>query len=63
LGPAVSPPGRRFCWQFELVTAGGTISLSHRIFGEDWQRYFDWTYHGIDRVSVRTLANAFAPPD
>ena len=38
-------------------------SLSHRIFGADWEGYFDWTHHGIDRVSVRTLGAAFAPPD
>jgi len=37
-------------------------SLSHRIFADDWERYCDWTHHGIDRVSVRTLREAFAPP-
>jgi SAM-dependent methyltransferase len=37
-------------------------SLSHRIFGGDWEGYFDWTHHGIDRISVRTLRDAFAPP-
>jgi hypothetical protein len=38
-------------------------SLSHRIFAGDWEGYFDWTHHGIERVSVRTLRGAFAPPD
>jgi hypothetical protein len=37
-------------------------SLSHRIFADDWEGYFDWTHHGIDCISVRTLRDAFAPP-
>jgi 2-polyprenyl-3-methyl-5-hydroxy-6-metoxy-1,4-benzoquinol methylase len=54
------------------ITAPGSIvfiyttnadSLSHQIFGEDWEGYFDWTHHGVDRVSVASLRGAFALPD
>jgi 2-polyprenyl-3-methyl-5-hydroxy-6-metoxy-1,4-benzoquinol methylase len=38
-------------------------SLSHRIFASDWEGYFDWTHHGIERVSMRTLRGTFAAPD
>ena len=37
-------------------------SLSHRIFGDDWEGYFDWTHHGVDRVSAASLRAAFTPP-
>jgi SAM-dependent methyltransferase len=38
-------------------------SLSHHIFGGDWEGYFDWTHHGVDRVSAGSLRAAFTPPD
>jgi SAM-dependent methyltransferase len=38
-------------------------SLSHQLFGDDWEGYFDWTHHGVDRVSVGSLRDAFTPPD
>jgi 2-polyprenyl-3-methyl-5-hydroxy-6-metoxy-1,4-benzoquinol methylase len=46
-----------------LIYTTNADSLSHHIFGDDWEGYFDWTHHGVDRVSVRSLREAFAPPD
>jgi SAM-dependent methyltransferase len=37
-------------------------SLSHHIFGDDWEGYFDWTHHGVDRVSAGSLREAFISP-
>jgi 2-polyprenyl-3-methyl-5-hydroxy-6-metoxy-1,4-benzoquinol methylase len=36
-----------------LTTNAG--SLTHRLFGADWEGYFDWTHHGIDQVSARSI--------
>lgn len=30
-------------------------SLTHRIFGSDWEGFFDWTHHGVEQVSAATL--------
>lgn len=38
-------------------------SLSHRIFGGDWEGHFDWTHHGVDAVSLPSMREAFAAPD
>jgi 2-polyprenyl-3-methyl-5-hydroxy-6-metoxy-1,4-benzoquinol methylase len=47
------------------VSAPGTLlllettncdSLCHRVFGGDWEGYFDNTHHAVDRVGVRTVA-------
>lgn len=47
----------------QLAAPGSTLllqttnadSLTHTIFGPDWEGYFDWTHLGVDQVSVRTL--------
>jgi 2-polyprenyl-3-methyl-5-hydroxy-6-metoxy-1,4-benzoquinol methylase len=47
------------------VAAPGTLlllettnceSLCHRVFGGDWEGYFDRTHHAVDRVGVRTVS-------
>ena len=38
-----------------LITTANADSLTHALFGPQWEGYFDWTHLGIDRVSVRTL--------
>ena len=50
----------------QLIPRGGRLFLTttnsdgigHRLFGPDWEGYFDWTHHGVDRVSARTLRDA-----
>ena len=46
-----------------LIYTTNADSLSHHIFGDDWEGYFDWTHHGVDHVSVRSLREAFSSPD
>ena len=41
-----------------LITTTNADSLSHRLFGSEWEGYFDWTHRGVDRVSVRSLREA-----
>jgi SAM-dependent methyltransferase len=55
---AITRPG-----SIVLIYTTNADSLSHKIFGDDWEGYFDWTHHGVDRVSVGSLRAAFAPPD
>ena len=46
-----------------VVAPGGLLiaitsnadSLSHRIFGPDWEGYFDWTHHGVDQVTPTAM--------
>ena len=38
---------------FIKTTSAG--SLTHQLFGNDWEGHFDWTHHGVEAVSVRTL--------
>lgn len=38
-----------------LLETTNAESLSHHIFGRDWEGFFDWTHHAVDRVGVRTL--------
>ena len=47
------------------ISASGTLlllettncdSLCHRVFGADWEGYFDRTHLAVDRVGVRTVA-------
>src|SRR5205814_246896 len=48
-----------------LVSAGGRLFLTttnadgigHQMFGRDWEGYFDWTHHGVDLVTARSLRN------
>lgn len=30
-------------------------SLSHHLFGADWEGYFDWTHHGADKISPDSM--------
>jgi hypothetical protein len=46
-----------------FIYTTNAASLSHKIFGEDWEGYFDWTHHGVDRVSVNSMRHAFSQPD
>ena len=51
-----------------LVDRGGRLFLTttnadgigRRFFGRDWEGYFDWTHHGVDRVSARSLREGLA---
>ncbi|MBZ5555767.1 MAG: class I SAM-dependent methyltransferase [Acidobacteriia bacterium] len=38
-----------------LLETTNADSLSHRIFGSDWEGYFDRTHMSVDSVSVRTV--------
>jgi SAM-dependent methyltransferase len=38
-----------------LLQTTNAESLTHALFGPDWEGYFDWTHLGIDRVGVRSL--------
>jgi len=38
-----------------LIQTTNADSLSHGLFGGEWEGYFDWTHLGVDRVSARSL--------
>jgi hypothetical protein len=38
-----------------LLQTTNADSLTHTIFGTDWEGYFDWTHLGVDQVSVRSI--------
>ena len=38
-----------------IINTTNSASLSHQLFGDDWEGYFDWTHHGVDKVSVESL--------
>jgi len=38
-----------------IINTTNSASLSHRVFGDDWEGYFDWTHHGVDKVSVASV--------
>jgi len=38
-----------------IINTTNAASLSHRLFGNDWEGYFDWTHWGVDVVSVESL--------
>jgi 2-polyprenyl-3-methyl-5-hydroxy-6-metoxy-1,4-benzoquinol methylase len=50
----------------EIAVPGSTLvintsncrSLTHLLFGRDWEGYFDWTHHGVDQVSPECLRQA-----
>jgi 2-polyprenyl-3-methyl-5-hydroxy-6-metoxy-1,4-benzoquinol methylase len=46
----VSSPGTLL-----LIETTNADSLAHKVFGHDWEGYFDWTHRSVDRVSARTL--------
>ena len=47
---ALTRPGARMI----LITSNAD-SLTHRIFGRDWEGYFDWTHHGVDTITAASL--------
>jgi 2-polyprenyl-3-methyl-5-hydroxy-6-metoxy-1,4-benzoquinol methylase len=38
-----------------LIMTANAHSLSHALFGSDWEGYFDWTHHGVDQITVSSL--------
>jgi 2-polyprenyl-3-methyl-5-hydroxy-6-metoxy-1,4-benzoquinol methylase len=38
-----------------IVLTTNADSLTHRIFGSDWEGYFDWTHKGVDEVSAASV--------
>jgi SAM-dependent methyltransferase len=38
-----------------LIMTANAQSLSHALFGPDWEGYFDWTHLGVDRITVESL--------
>jgi 2-polyprenyl-3-methyl-5-hydroxy-6-metoxy-1,4-benzoquinol methylase len=38
-----------------LLETTNCDSLCHRVFGDDWEGYFDRTHRAVDRVGVRTV--------
>jgi SAM-dependent methyltransferase len=38
-----------------IINTTNSASLSHQLFGDDWEGYYDWTHHGVDKVSVESL--------
>jgi SAM-dependent methyltransferase len=49
LAPLVRPGG------LVLIITSNADSLSHRVFGRDWEGYFDWTHLGVDQVTPAAL--------
>jgi SAM-dependent methyltransferase len=41
-----------------LITSNAD-SLTHRIFGRQWEGYFDWTHHGVDTVTAVSVRDGF----
>jgi 2-polyprenyl-3-methyl-5-hydroxy-6-metoxy-1,4-benzoquinol methylase len=35
-----------------VILTTNAESLTHRLFGDDWEGYFDWTHRGVDQVSA-----------
>ena len=38
-----------------LIKTTNADSLTHRIFGRDWEGHFDWTHHGVELVGAQSL--------
>ena len=49
LAPLCAPGAKLF------IKTTSADSLTHQLFGRDWEGHFDWTHHGVELVSVRTL--------
>ena len=49
LGPLCAPGARLF------IKTTNADSLTHQLFGRDWEGFFDWTHLGVREVGVRTL--------
>jgi 2-polyprenyl-3-methyl-5-hydroxy-6-metoxy-1,4-benzoquinol methylase len=39
-----------------LIRTTNADSLSHRILGSNWEGYFDWSHHSVDRITRTTIA-------
>jgi 2-polyprenyl-3-methyl-5-hydroxy-6-metoxy-1,4-benzoquinol methylase len=39
-----------------FITTTNADSLSHQLFGRDWEGYFDWTHRGIEHVTATSLS-------
>jgi 2-polyprenyl-3-methyl-5-hydroxy-6-metoxy-1,4-benzoquinol methylase len=42
-----------------IMNTTNADSLSHKLFGSDWEGFFDWTHQGVDQVSVATIRREF----
>ena len=42
-----------------IVTTTNADSLTHRLFGGDWEGFFDWTHHGIEAVTPAAVRDRF----
>jgi len=38
-----------------LIMTANAESLTHALFGDDWEGYFDWTHHGVNLITVKSL--------
>jgi hypothetical protein len=38
-----------------LLITSNADSLTHRVFGRDWEGYFDWTHRGVDAVTANSI--------
>jgi 2-polyprenyl-3-methyl-5-hydroxy-6-metoxy-1,4-benzoquinol methylase len=47
--PMLAPGARLF------IRTTNADSLTHRIFGNDWEGFHDWTHHGVTQVSARSM--------
>ena len=43
-----------------LLNTTNADSLCHRVFGQEWEGYFDGSHHGIDRVSADSVRRELA---
>jgi 2-polyprenyl-3-methyl-5-hydroxy-6-metoxy-1,4-benzoquinol methylase len=40
-----------------VINTTNAGSLGHWLFGRDWEGYFDYSHHGVDQITVDTLAD------
>jgi SAM-dependent methyltransferase len=38
-----------------IIVTTNADSLGHRVFGNDWEGYVDWSHHGVDQVTPSSL--------
>jgi SAM-dependent methyltransferase len=38
-----------------FINTTNADSLSHFVLGRQWEGYFDWSHHGVDQISVRSI--------
>ncbi len=49
MAPLVKPGAKLF------IKTTNADSLTHQLFGGDWEGHFDWTHHAVDIVGVKSL--------